>query len=82
MGKDYPEYKKECTNTSKALLELIDNKKFNDLFDTAQYEIFLPAKSIMNDYDLVESYIKKISLSCLQKRMLAGFEKYKNLYNQ
>ena len=82
MSKDYPEYEKECTNTSKALLELINNKKFNDLFDTAQYEIFLPAKSIMNDYDLVESYIKKISLPCLQKRMLAGFEKYKNLYNQ
>ena len=34
MSKDYPEYKKECENTAKALLELIYNKKFNDLYDT------------------------------------------------
>ena len=81
MGKDYPEYEKECTNTANALLELIDNKKFNDQFDTAQYEIFLPATSIMDDYDLVESYIKKISLPCLQQRMLRGFEKYKTLFD-
>lgn len=81
MGKDYPEYEKECDNTAKALQELISNKKFNDQFDTAQYEIFLPAKSIMHDYDLVESYIKKISLPCLQQRMLDGFKKYKDLYN-
>lgn len=81
MSKDYPEYKKECTNTANALLELANNKKFNDLYDTAQYEIFLPAKSIVDRYDLVESYIKKVSLPCLQQRMLRGFEKYKTLFD-
>ena len=38
------------------------DKEFHDIYDTAQYELFLPDERFLEDLAIIESYIKKISM--------------------